>query len=87
MGYGGVLHLLEQFRVEQHGHELRTIKDRLIDRATVCVGQPPLHNVPQDLRVLPVEGIGQRLLPGMRLRVEPAMATDAIAMLARLGFS
>jgi hypothetical protein len=47
------------------------------------VGEPPVHDIAQDRRVLPVEDLGQRLELGMRISVEAGWSSDAITRLLR----
>jgi hypothetical protein len=85
VGISGGLHLLEQLGCHEYMHEMKTIRNRGIDRPFLRVGEPPRYHKAQDRRELPVESTYQLLQLGMRLRVKSGLMTYAIATLARLG--
>jgi hypothetical protein len=84
MALGGLLHLVKQVRFHQHVHEVGAIWDGGVDGPSVCVGKPPLHHVPQDLRAFPMQSSRQLLQLGMLLRVQAGLLPHAITLLARL---
>ena len=48
MGRGGVLHLLEEFGFQQHGHRRHRNDGRPINGPSLRMAEPQLHHITQD---------------------------------------